>query len=543
MKLNLFIFYATLLIGSSLFSQKIHLQIVGSEKTEKDLLKTFGLKAEFDSFSEAHESLNRFKDSLYKKGYFQHIVSLTKNNQLIEVTPGNRSDSITLYIKDKNLQLDFTKKKSLATTELPEFLQNITKKETDAGYPLSTTSLINIRLNDNELTAELHLERKRQRKVSNILIKGYPKFPKSYLKHYTRLDTTKTFNRSEILKKTDNLNNLLFITQTKPPEILFTKDSTNLYLYIEKNNINQFEGFIGFASDEETNKLRIDGVIDLQLTNNFNYGESLGFYYKSNGDNQQTLELSARLPYLFKSPISLSANINLFRQDSLFSNTSQSLTAEFQTAQNLSINTTYNHTSSNVTTSTTDSNPFTKNSLSLGLTYTNRKNYILLPQITQFKFNIGGARRIDKNTTSQFFTTIEAIKTFTISSKQQLYLKSNTSILTSEDYYENELFRFGGIKTLRGFKENSIFSSTYSTLLTEFRQVLTNGLTINSIFDLAYSKNHINNSENYLYSIGLGASIVTQSGTLKLNFANGTTLGNTPKFSNTILHLTLLTQF
>ncbi|MEE3146975.1 MAG: BamA/TamA family outer membrane protein, partial [Bacteroidota bacterium] len=264
---------------------------------------------------------------------------------------------------------------------------------------------------------------------------------------------------------------------------------------------------------------------------------------KSNGDNQQTLELSARLPYLFKSPISLSANFNLFRQDSLFSNTSQSLSAEFQAAQNLSINTTYNHTSSNVTTSTPDSNPFTKNSLSLGLTYTNRKNYILLPQITQFKIDIGGARRIDQNATSQFFTTIEATKTFTISSKQQLYLKSNTRILSSEDYYENELFRFGGIKTLRGFKENSIFSSTYSTLQTELRQVLTNGLTVNSIFDLAYNKGHINNSENYLYSIGLGTSIVTQSGTLKLNFANGTTLGNTPKFSNTILHLTLLTQF
>ena len=45
-------------------------------------------------------------------------------------------------------------------------------------------------------------------------------------------------NLEQLNKKTKKLDNLIFANQTKPPEVLFTKDSTTVYLYLEKTKSN-----------------------------------------------------------------------------------------------------------------------------------------------------------------------------------------------------------------------------------------------------------------------------------------------------------------
>ena len=64
------------------------------------------------------------------------------------------------------------------------------------------------------------------------------------------------------------LNQLPFAQQKRPSEVLFTKDSTSVYLYLEKIKSNRFDGFIGFGTDETTGKIEFDGYLDLNLINN-----------------------------------------------------------------------------------------------------------------------------------------------------------------------------------------------------------------------------------------------------------------------------------
>ncbi len=76
------------------------------------------------------------------------------------------------------------------------------------------------------------------------------------------------------------LNQLNFIRQTRKPEILFTNDSTIVYLYVEKEKKNSFDGFIGFSNDEIENNIQFQGYLDFELVNNFNFGEEIEFSYK-----------------------------------------------------------------------------------------------------------------------------------------------------------------------------------------------------------------------------------------------------------------------
>ena len=127
--------------------------------------------------------------------------------------------------------------------------------------------------------------------------------------------------------------------------------------------------------------------------------------------------------------------------------------------------------------------------------------------------------------------------------KNSIFLQNNTSTLFSDNYLTNELYRFGGINSIRGFDENSIDASFYSVLKTEYRYQFNEGLYIHSIIDVGYFENKTLGIKEKLYSYGIGLGLQTKPGLLKLNIANGNLENQTFKFSNTKIHLILSSRF
>ena len=124
-----------------------------------------------------------------------------------------------------------------------------------------------------------------------------------------------------------------------------------------------------------------------------------------------------------------------------------------------------------------------------------------------------------------------------------LYLSNATSFLSSDTYLTNELFRFGGINSIRGFNENSIDASLFSVLNTEYRYQFGEGLYVHSIIDVAYFENQTVTLKEKLYSFGLGIGLQTKAGIFKFNIANGNSENQNFNFSNTKLHLSFRQDF
>ncbi len=127
------------------------------------------------------------------------------------------------------------------------------------------------------MKAIIEINYEKERRVDKLVIKGYKKFPKSYLKHLSKYKIGDKFDIDDIQEKSELLNQLNFIRQTRKPEILFTNDSTIVYLYVEKEKKNSFDGFIGFSNDEIENTIQFQGYLDFELVNNFNFGEEIEF--------------------------------------------------------------------------------------------------------------------------------------------------------------------------------------------------------------------------------------------------------------------------
>ena len=71
--------------------------------------------------------------------------------------------------------------------------------------------------------------------------------------------------------------------------------------------------------------LVFNGYLDLTLENTLRAGEQFSLYWKSDGNNQKTFKTSIDLPYIFKSPIGLKAQLYIFKQDSIYQNTKTSI--------------------------------------------------------------------------------------------------------------------------------------------------------------------------------------------------------------------------
>ena len=157
--------------------------------------------------------------------------------------------------------------------------------------------------------------------------------------------------------------------------------------------------------------------------------------------------------------------------------------------------------------------------------------------------NSGLGNRTTDQTQQQLSAELEASTIINLDKNNLIYIRSITKSLWSDNYLTNELYRFGGITSIRGFEENSIFANFLSHINTEYRYVLNQSLYIHSLIDLGYFENEINNQEQNLFSFGIGTGIRTKAGVLKIVIANGKNENQNFDFNNTKLHFQLAIRF
>jgi hemolysin activation/secretion protein len=154
-----------------------------------------------------------------------------------------------------------------------------------------------------------------------------------------------------------------------------------------------------------------------------------------------------------------------------------------------------------------------------------------------------GNRTSSNIKTNQSLITLNAFNNFKLNEKNSIYANIDISNLSSDNYFENELLRFGGINSIRGFEENSLFASLFGVLNAEYRYRISNSIYIHSITDFAYFENKSLETKEKLFGFGFGFGILTNSGILKFNYANGKNENQTFKLSNSKIHLSLVANF
>ncbi len=339
--------------------------------------------------------------------------------------------------------------------------------------------LINHKKEKKHLLADLKIKTEKKRQLNDIIIVGYTKFPEGIRRNIARQYKKRPFNQENLKQLNDNFKSLPFVNQLKYPEILFTKDSTKVYVYLEKTRANRFDGFIGFANEENTGS-RFNGYLDLLLNNALNTGEKFNLYWKSDGKKQTTFNIGTELPYIFKTPLGIKADLRIFKQDSTFQNTTTSLNLGYYFRYNSKVF--LGHQSSESVDIQNTNNSFISDfsnafwTASYEFTDFNPDDF-LFRERTGLNLKFGAGNRKSKlEAVDQYFVQLDAHHNFYLNKKNSIAVKNQSFYLQSNNYIINELYRFGGINSIRGFVENSLQANLFSGLMAEYRYTLTQGI-------------------------------------------------------------------
>ena len=475
-----------------------------------------------------YNEIDKISSYLKGIGFFNNVVALIskkdddfivyynlgiKIKNAIITIPTNIDFNIS-QLKIKNNSID------IKINQIESTLNIISKSLDNQGKSFSEVSLKNIKIKETTLFAELNINPSEERKIDKVIIKDYVDFPKSYIKHFYTIDKKTIFNQQKLAEISSSTKALKFASEIKPPEVLFAKDSTLLYIYLKKRKNNSFDGLINFAS-KENGGILFNGHVDLKLNNILDTGENFELFWNSVSEQVQDFRVSTKIPYVFRSAFTPELSFSIYKQDSTFLNTKFHSLISYPISTKTKIAFTYDSESSEnlLQNSINTIQPFDNSFLGIGLSYIIPNEDNLFEDLFNISVNTSfGNRKSDTKKTNQFKINFISSFLWNLNYRNSFFIRNETGYLNSNDFLDNELFRIGGANSLRGFNEQSIFTSKYSYFNTEYRYLTLQNSYLFSITDFGFLRKNLIRENDFLLGIGIGYSFQKKDNNFKISY-------------------------
>ncbi|TCI92546.1 POTRA domain-containing protein [Tenacibaculum sp. M341] len=500
-----------ILSSSLVFSQEISLTLKTKDSTDSKILPSIKYIKKHTNIKKLNLHLDSLSKQLKREGYFYNqIDSLKKNKEGFDafLTLGQKIDSIKLSIpiNTQNTLQTQQKEKTIHISNLEKFIDNINFNLEKKGSPFSKLSLEDIQKKDKQITVTLRIKESRKRKINNIIIKGYEKFPKKFLKHFLKINNSTLYNKDKVNKISEALNGIEFIKQIKKPDILFSKDSTILYLYLRKIRSNNFDGILNLTPSDNGD-LNFSGNINLKLNNILNSGETFHLTWNANGNERQNINVLLKIPFIFNSPLSTETSLNIYNEENSFSNSKFKNSLTYKLSPKIDIGASLeSETSVNLLSNNAETIENFNTTLFGGqLTYLTLIEHEIFKKKLFLKtsYLFGDRQQTNSKKVNQNKLFIEASYLYQINNRNFLFLRNESALINSSSFLNNELYRIGGPNSLRGFDQQSIFTSKYSYLNGEYRFLTSSKSYLYSIFDIGIIDNPFSIQQNAIgYGIG-----------------------------------------
>ena len=323
---------------------------------------------------------------------------------------------------------------------------------------------------------ELTVIKGNPRNIDSFVIKGYEKVPKRFIKNIEKEFQGKKYDDQNLLRINNSLQNHPFVLLEKQPQTLFTKDSTQVFLFLKKKKTNTFDGIIGFGNDN-SDKFTFNGSLNVNFKNMFNGFETVNVFWQRNPDKGQTFDLKTDIPYLFKSNVGTNINVNIYRQDSTFANVKflPSLYLHLSNRQKLGLRGTF-ETSVVMDSLYVQAKDFSKKGIGVWYDFTEPSEVELFLFKTRIRAEADyistnySKEDVNVNQNNLYFL---GERNFYISGNNYLNLKAETASISSKtELVTNELLRFGGWNSFRGFNENTLLADFYYYGSAEYRYLV-----------------------------------------------------------------------
>jgi len=563
---------------SNIVAQNVNLRIIAEDSSQALRKLNYGKK--FSSKSLALNEVDNIVKTLQFQGFLLASVdSITSDSNSVTAFISTGKTFKLAYLRLGNLNPSLASKlgisekmyfnKAFRYREVAKSIEKIISYYENIGYPFAAVKLDSIKVSNNSLSAVFDVQKNKFFKIDSIKIIGTAKINKNFLNRYLGVKENMPYNENVLASLSQKIKQLPFVVETQAQRVQLTERNNKLLLFLDKKEASQFDGIIGLLPDVNSGKTIVTGDVKLKLVNGiFRNGETFDLEWRRL--QTQTQDFNGRIiyPFLFGTPFGTDYAIKIYRKDSTFIDINNNIGLQYYFSGLNNLKVFYKQRNSNListagldfATSLPDYADVTTQAYGLGI-FLEKLDYRFNPH-KGFLINMSGQtgnRLIRKNPAVNPFVYENAILRST-----QYQFEGNTalfiqlfrnnvlkiavqaaSVFGSSTIFTNELFRIGGLKTLRGFDEESIFASTYVIPTVEYRFLFARNSNILIFAEGAWYEN--NSNRRYVsdipVSVGAGVNFDTKAGILSINYGLGNQFGQGFDLRNGKIHFGLTALF
>jgi outer membrane protein assembly factor BamA len=458
--------------------------------------------------------------------------------------------------------------KPLKFKKLASAQEKILQVHENNGYPFASTYISQMQMEGPVISGNLHVEDNGPFLIDTFHIKGEARISPVYLEKLTAVETGDVYREDRIRNISNRIRETLFLEEIRPYELEYFEGKVDVYTYLKKARANQFNGIVGILpNNEQTGKLLVTGDLHLSLVNSFGKGEQFYIAWRSLQPLSQELDLSISWPYLFGSSIGIGVDFALLKQDTSFFSVNPVLDLRFFLGGTNYFHAFFDYFNSSLISTWGLENtvvlpPYadvTSSLYGLGIQFNNLDYYFNPLQGWDIRSRLGiGSKKIHRNpalpeevyesvmeTSTQLKGTADIRFFQSLGGRFTFHVASRSGYIRNDDLFANELFRLGGIKTLRGVDENSIFASFYSLGTIETRFLFERNSSVFLFVDGGYYEQSLADEFVADFPLGFGAGInmQTRAGIFSLNYALGKQFDNPINIGNAKIHIGYINRF
>ncbi|MEM9674423.1 MAG: BamA/TamA family outer membrane protein [Bacteroidota bacterium] len=574
-----------LFVGSGATYAQWQLRIENSEP-DKELLRSYLPSVEYASLVEVQQAVDTIIITLQRTGYFQaYVQPLPTTDSLIyrvRIHPG--SPFRWAYLQSGNLdpimqaqsgyREELFLQQPFQYDDFQQLVENCLNYSENHGYPFASVRLKDVKIEGQEISAALDYQSGSLIHFGELNVVGTERVNPEFLEAYLGIRTGSVYSEKKVAQITSRLQLLPYLLLEGPVETRFQNEVADLYLPLSYQPTNQIDGILSVLPDAgRDGELLLTGELNILLRNLGRTGKTFSLNWQRLQVASQQLAITYDHPNLLRSPLGIGFNFSLLKEDTLFLNRNVNLNVSYVSGSSQRITAFGDWRSSRLTgensfTTETVAPPLADVSIQGGgLRYEwNQVDRLLFPR-RGYSLSIsgrGGRKSVsfwtqeDAQNDLLTYQTVESdqwagelsfAQYYMLGSSVGLFHRLRGAGLLDEQLFLNELYRLGGIKSLRGFNDNWFFASQFALSNLELRWLLEPESAIPSylfaFYDQAWLREEYQGYRGVDVPLGIGAgiSVSTSAGLFSLVYALGKSQDQELNFSTSKVHFGYISRF
>ena len=405
----------------------------------------------------------------------------------------------------------------------------------EQGYPFASANITALTPNADACTLELDIEVETGKKVSqaDLYFSGANANSQDYLRKISRYDPNRELTPSYLLLIRSNLNATGLFNSVEPAQIYLREGEPVIIFQVQERSLNQFYGLLGYVPDAAGNG-QIVGDVELSLWNVLTQGNGFDLRYQRLRPETSQLNVGASQDWIGNIPVGVSVGLQLYQNDTTYQSRDFDLDGYYLVGSGFKLigGIGFQGTTSGNALPVVVEPDGQKRTARLGFEYINLDRYDVPTSGSSIRLIFGIANKdlSDDSTTAftQNVLELTASNYIPIFEKSVIATSLHGFFLESDKVTTNDLIRFGGANSFRGYAEQQFRAGTMLWGDVEYRFLLNRssylfGFGAAGGFGrpqlLTETTSDFRITKKYLYSTGFGLSYQTRIGRLKFTYA------------------------